>query len=33
MGRASRKRAEEYGEPEFCARWKALLERLWAEEA
>ena len=33
MGRAARKRAEEYGEPAFCAQWKALLTRLWAEEA
>ena len=33
MGRGARERAEEYGEQAFCARWRALLERMWAEEA
>jgi glycosyltransferase involved in cell wall biosynthesis len=32
MGLAARQRAEEYGEAAFCARWRALLDRLWAEE-
>jgi glycosyltransferase involved in cell wall biosynthesis len=32
MGRAARARAEEYGEEAFCANWRALLEKLWADE-
>jgi glycosyltransferase involved in cell wall biosynthesis len=32
MGQAARIRAEEYGEPVFCERWRTLLEKLWAEE-
>jgi len=31
MGQAARERAAEYGEQSFCARWRTLLERLWAE--
>jgi glycosyltransferase involved in cell wall biosynthesis len=33
MGLAAVKRAADFGEPAFCARWKELLERLWSEEA
>ncbi len=33
MGHAARQRAEEYSETAFCARWRALIEKLWAEEA
>jgi len=32
MGQAARERAEEYSEAAFCERWRALLEKLWAEE-
>jgi len=32
MGRAARRRAEEYGEAAFRARWRSLLGRMWAEE-
>jgi glycosyltransferase involved in cell wall biosynthesis len=32
MGQAARQRSLEYGEEKFRARWRALLERMWAEE-
>jgi glycosyltransferase involved in cell wall biosynthesis/O-antigen/teichoic acid export membrane protein len=32
MGQAARQRSLEYGEPQFCARWRTLLEKMWAEE-
>jgi glycosyltransferase involved in cell wall biosynthesis len=32
QGLAARERAEEYSEPAFCERWRALIEKLWAEE-
>jgi glycosyltransferase involved in cell wall biosynthesis len=31
MGQAARERAAGYGEQPFCARWRTLLDRLWAE--
>jgi glycosyltransferase involved in cell wall biosynthesis len=32
MGYAARERAEEYSEPIFCERWRALIEKLWDED-
>ena len=32
MGDAACERAEDYNEQAFCERWRALLEKLWAEE-
>jgi len=32
MGQTARQRSLEYGEPQFCSRWRTLLEKMWAEE-
>jgi glycosyltransferase involved in cell wall biosynthesis/O-antigen/teichoic acid export membrane protein len=32
MGKAARERSLEYGEERFRARWRTLLEKMWAEE-
>jgi glycosyltransferase involved in cell wall biosynthesis len=32
MGRAAQERALEYDERVFCARWRDLIQRMWAEE-
>jgi glycosyltransferase involved in cell wall biosynthesis/O-antigen/teichoic acid export membrane protein len=32
MGQAARERSLDYGEARFCARWRTLLDKMWAEE-
>ena len=32
MGETARQRSLEYGDEQFCARWRALLEQMWAAE-
>jgi glycosyltransferase involved in cell wall biosynthesis len=32
MGQTARQRSLEYSDEQFCARWRALLEKMWAEE-
>jgi glycosyltransferase involved in cell wall biosynthesis/O-antigen/teichoic acid export membrane protein len=32
MGLAARERSLAYGAPQFCARWRTLLEKMWVEE-